>query len=189
MKRYRTTILIVGSLMAFGAVSSDAALAGSLLSGYGGPGQGNQALLGSALLNRPGGGSGSNGSGSNGASTSGTSSSTNATVGATAPNGSGSGSQSAPRGKRPSSHGSGGASAVPSGAQRGRSATNPRSIADVYTAAERNGSPPSAGTLGLSAADLLLILLTLGMLGLIGALSWRLARSRSAGGPRPESGG
>jgi hypothetical protein len=175
--------------MAFGAVSSDAALAGSLLSGYGGPGQGNQALLGSALLKRPGGGSGSNGSGSNSASTSGTSSSTSATLGGTASNGSGSVSRSATRGKPRRSHVSGGASAASSGTQPGRSATTPRSIADVYAAAERGGPAPSAGTLGLSGADLLLILLALGMLGLIGALSWTLARSRSTGGPRTESGG
>ncbi|HWX75639.1 MAG TPA: hypothetical protein VNZ05_10050 [Solirubrobacteraceae bacterium] len=38
-----------------------AAHAGPLLSGYGGPGQGNQAILGSTLLGGPGGGSGSGG--------------------------------------------------------------------------------------------------------------------------------
>ena len=56
MTRHRTIILIVGSLAAFAGASSDAALASSLLSGYGGPGQGNQALLGSAMLNGGGGG-------------------------------------------------------------------------------------------------------------------------------------
>jgi hypothetical protein len=58
------------SMVALVAVSSvagpSAASASPLLSGYGGPGQGNQAILGSALLNGPGGGGGSGG-GSSGA--------------------------------------------------------------------------------------------------------------------------
>jgi hypothetical protein len=82
----------------------------------------------------------------------------------------------------------GDASTRPRGARAGGSKTNTPSIADVYTAAER-GPAPSAGALGLSGADLLLILLALGMLGLIGALSWRLGRPRSTGAPRPEGGG
>jgi hypothetical protein len=177
--------------MAFGAVSSDAALAGSLLSGYGGPGQGNQELLGSALLHKPGGGSGSGGAGSSGSgsgsssSSAGTASPTIATNAAPS-NGQGSASRSTSRGKPRSSHLRGGAARS---AQPGRSSTSPPSIASVYDAAERGGPAPSAGALGLSGADLLLILLTLGMLALIGALSWRLARSRSTTGPRPEGGG
>lgn len=190
MNRHRTTILIVGSLMAFGAVSSDAALAGSLLSGYGGPGQGNQELLGSALLHKPGGGSGSGGSGSSGSASSSSSSSTGtasptAATSVAPSNGQRPASRSASRGKPRSSHLRGAATH----AQPGRSSTSTPSIAGVYDAAERGGPAPSAGTLGLSGADLLLILLVLGMLALIGALSWRLARSRSAGGPRPEGGG
>jgi hypothetical protein len=180
----------MGSLMAFGAVSSDAALAGSLLSGYGGPGQGNQAILGSALLNKPGGGSGSSGSGSSASSTStGTGYSTSVAAGGEPANGSGSASRAGTHGKPRSTHLRGVASADPRGGQAGRSATKPQSIADVYAAAERGAPAPSSGALGLSGADLVLILLALGMLGAIAVLSRRLARSHSTGGPRPEGGG
>ncbi len=58
-----TTILAV----AVSAALPAGAQAGSLLSGYGGPGQGSQAVLGSTLINGPGGGSGG-GAGSGSAS-------------------------------------------------------------------------------------------------------------------------
>lgn len=47
-------------------IGPSAALAGAnpLLSGYGGPGQGNQAILGSTFINGPSGGGGASGSGS-----------------------------------------------------------------------------------------------------------------------------
>ena len=58
MRSHRTTIFI-GAFCATLAVAAPApALASSLLSGYGGPGQGNQAILGSALVNGPRGGAG-----------------------------------------------------------------------------------------------------------------------------------
>ena len=52
---------VAAAWLALLAAAPAAALAGPLLSGYGGPGQGNQAILGSTLLGGPGGGS--NGSG------------------------------------------------------------------------------------------------------------------------------
>jgi hypothetical protein len=59
MKIQRKIIPAVALAMAIAAASSDAAAANPLLSGYGGPGQGSQAILGSALLNGPGAGGGS----------------------------------------------------------------------------------------------------------------------------------
>ncbi|MFI4991351.1 MAG: hypothetical protein ACHQHO_10630 [Solirubrobacterales bacterium] len=188
MTRHRTIILIVGWLVAFGTASSDAALASSLLSGYGGPGQGNQAILGSALLNRPGGGSGSSGSGS-GDSSSLASSPGGSTTSSEAAASSGTGSTT----RSAAGHEASGAQAsgAHGGSQAHRSATRPASppgIADVYAAAERNRSAPSTPALGLSGVDLLLIVLVLGMLALIGVLSRRLTRapapvsSRGAGG-------
>jgi hypothetical protein len=66
-------------VLALAAAMPAAAVASSLLSGYGGPGQGNQAILGAALVNGPRGGGGSGSS--SGSTTSGTS-------GAAAPTGS-----------------------------------------------------------------------------------------------------
>src|SRR4051812_5612016 len=66
MKSQRRPMLIA-ALLAAGALACApaGADAGSLLSGYGGPGQGSQALLGSALI---GGGGGSSSGGSGGGS-------------------------------------------------------------------------------------------------------------------------
>src|SRR5438876_10100556 len=54
----------LAAALALLALAPAAANAGPLLSGYGGPGQGNQAILGSTLLGGPGGGSSGAGAGS-----------------------------------------------------------------------------------------------------------------------------
>jgi hypothetical protein len=61
MKNHRMTIPALALLVTF-AASPGVAAASSLLSGYGGPGQGSQAILGSTLVNGPRGGGGSGGS-------------------------------------------------------------------------------------------------------------------------------
>jgi hypothetical protein len=140
----------------------------SLLSGYGGPGQGSQALLGSAMLNGSGGGSGS--AGASGSSTSST------VAAAAAPSGTG---QPAAASTRPRSHrhahGAAGASSQASAA-KGQT-LGPTRISDVYAAAERGGSAPSAALLGLSGTDFLLIVLVLCALGFMGVLTRRLTRA------------
>src|SRR5438309_8805588 len=65
------TIRMAGSTLAVGLASAWAAVpatahAGPLLSGYGGPGQGNQAILGSALVGGSSGGGGTSGGGGGG---------------------------------------------------------------------------------------------------------------------------
>ncbi len=160
-----------------------AALAGSLLSGYGGPGEGNQAILGSALLNgsgHRGGGGGSSG----GPSTGGGSTAGGSTAGSTTSSGSGVG-------------------AVPAGLASGRSSAKPdtgvRNItgrtgsskhgsnAQTYTGVTRpassEASAAGSGTLGLSGADVLYMLLALGALVFTGALTVRLARQPRVGRP------
>jgi hypothetical protein len=189
MKRHRTIILIVGLLAVLGTAPTDAALASSLLSGYGGPGQGNQAILGSALLNRPGGGSGSSGSGSGDSSSLASSAPSSTTASeAAASTGTGSSAQSGTGQEAPGT----GASEARSGSQARRSAApsaSPPSIADVYAAAERGRQAPSTPAFGLSGADLLLIVLVLGMLALIGVLSRRLTRLTPTAGSRPAGDG
>ena len=68
MNTHRKIIPIAALAMAFAAVAPASAPASPLLSGYGGPGQGTQAILGSTLLNGPSGGGGGAATGS-GAST------------------------------------------------------------------------------------------------------------------------
>jgi hypothetical protein len=185
MKRHRTIILIVGLLAVLGTAPTDAALASSLLSGYGGPGQGNQAILGSALLNRPGGGSGSSGSGSGDSSSLASSAGSSTTSSeAAASNGTGSSTQSGTGHKASGTR----ASEAHRGSQARRSASAP-SIADVYAAAERGRQVPSTPAFGLSGGDLLLIVLVLGMLALIGVLSRRQTRLTPAAGSRPAGDG
>ena len=133
------------------------AAASSLLSGYGGPGQGSQAILGSALLGGSSGGSGgSTGSSSDsfryGERHGGTESSATSPAGA---GGSTSGSTS-----------SGGASA-------GGVSAYPASSAELASSA---GAVQSE-TLGLSGDDLLYVLLALAAVAFTGVLTRQLART------------
>ncbi len=83
MKKHRTMICIGACAAAIGSVPAAPAFANSLLSGYGGPGQCNQAILGSALINGPGGnGGGSGGAGSGGSRSSGSAGGSTAAEGA-----------------------------------------------------------------------------------------------------------
>src|SRR5271163_4080247 len=55
MRSRRTITLTIASLMTLSAAFPVAAWAGPLLSGYGGPGQGSQAIIGGGLVNGGGG--------------------------------------------------------------------------------------------------------------------------------------
>src|SRR5581483_9313770 len=72
MRRQRlTTTIALLALGSFCALAPDASASSTLLSGYGGPGEGNQAILGSTVIGGSGGGhSGSGGGGSAGAGSS-----------------------------------------------------------------------------------------------------------------------
>ncbi|HEX8715292.1 MAG TPA: hypothetical protein VF706_06950 [Solirubrobacteraceae bacterium] len=191
MRSHRTTIFI-GAFCATLAVAAPVpAQASSLLSGYGGPGQGNQAILGSALVNGPrggGGGSGSSSSGSSGeaGSSQAAPSGEGATSGgATGGGGAGSGKGSSGKDK------SGGASAPRAGGQartgggataEGKSKTI--GAASFYPASERIPAGASNGTLGLSGGDLALIVLGFAALAFIGVLTGRIARAGAARGDR-----
>jgi hypothetical protein len=178
MKSHRTIIVIGGLLVALAAALPAPVLASSLLSGYGGPGQGNQAILGSALVN------GGRGGGSGGAS--GGSSSTNAGDGeassaangtGTSPSSSGSGASgggksgtaSAPKGRR-----EGGRRGTGKSGEEGTPAAD-RSAASFYPASERVPAGEGSGVLGLSGADLIYIILAVGVLAFMGVVTARLA--------------
>jgi hypothetical protein len=151
MTSHRTTLLTLASLMVMAAATMpSSASASPLLGGYGGPGEGDQTILSSALLNEPRGG-GSGGPSSRGGGT------RVASRRSEAPVGPGDGKQAV--------GGTGQAFSKPSG---------PDSIS------ERGAAAPSAvadsGMLGLSGADLLYVLLVLGALALTAVLTRRLTR-------------
>jgi hypothetical protein len=162
-----TSILLFAALVA--AAVPGTALANSLLSGYGGPGEGNQAILGSALLNAPKGGSGSGGS--------------SGSAGLSQTSGAQSGETSAPQ----STHGSsGGTKASARRRKEGARATKTpvRSTASqaeagtrvIYPAASREVTTGGSRALGLSGADFVYIILALGVLAVTGFLTVRLTR-------------
>jgi hypothetical protein len=176
MTSHRTISLTLTLLAALLSVAPSSAFAGPLLSGYGGPGEGNQAILGSTLIGGAGGGSGS--SGSDGSSSS-------AVVGAGAPPGQGNGALSGSHGNGSKTHGAGTRPA--GGGVRSRSGGRESSggTAHAYQVSSGGSTSQAPGgleALGLSDIDFLYLLLALGALGATGVLTRRLARTSS----RPE---
>jgi hypothetical protein len=162
MTRSRTiTTTVTLTLLAFALSAPAFAGANPLLSGYGGPGEGSQAILGSALLNGPSGGGGGS-----------------------------AGSVAAAAGGGLASAGAGGGLAAvsreaASAAGQGRGiadAARPASDTGSKTYVAASSSPASqaavagAPALGLSREDLLYILMALGALVVTGELTRRLAR-------------
>ncbi len=136
---------------------------GSLLSGYGGPGQGNQAILGATVIGGAAGGSGG-GSSSGGGSGSGAESST-------------SGATSTPNLAIKAS-GSGGHRSSSKAKTRNRQASG--SSAGAYQAPARLSANETASvgtpTLGISGTDLVYIVLAFAALLLTAAITGRLVR-------------
>lgn len=156
-----TTLTLLA--LALAAPAPAAATSSSLLSGYGGPGQGSQAILGSTLLGGSSGGSPGSGSGSYSATTSATS------TGSVPP---GTAAPTRPRARHTSRSGS--------GADRGgkSSAQGASAYPASDEAAASRASTHSPSSLGLSGADILHLLLALGALGLIAVATGALARQR-----------
>jgi hypothetical protein len=156
MKNHRTTAPIIVLLATLAAAAPAAASASPLLSGYGGPGVGNQAILGSALLNgggSTGGGSGPTGQGSGPAS----------------------GAASVPTVAANDTAGERVARRAPRGAApKGGGAKVSGVALSTYPASERGGAAPASGTLGLSGQDILFILLALLGLAFTGVFTRRL---------------
>ncbi|HEX4466919.1 MAG TPA: hypothetical protein VH025_07005 [Solirubrobacteraceae bacterium] len=147
-----------------GGVAPATATAGSLLSGYGGPGQGNQAIIGSALVGGPSGGGGSGGS-----------TGTGSTVGGGEAAG---GLLGAGSSGRSSSRKSTRGSQRTKGKHRGSDVKSAQPVA-----AASGAIPPAHGSagvatpaLGISAADLLYILLAAGALALTAGVTRQLTR-------------
>jgi hypothetical protein len=157
MISHRTILSILTSLMVMSTAMPSSVLAGPLLGGYGGPGEGNQAILGSALLNGPRGRAGAGLAGASGSAAS----VRVASRGSQAPVHPGDGKQTA--------------GAI------GQASGGPSS---PYPVSERGGAAQLAvadsGTLGLSGADLLYVLLALCVLAFTAGLTKRLTRITAA---------
>ena|ERR1700722_19964821 len=167
MSSRRTTIwigilLTVVLVALFSAVAS----ANPLLSGYGGPGQGDQAILGATLLNGPGAGGSSGSSGSGEAETE-TASALTATEPRPASPSKGSRETAKGHRKHVRSHPS---------APRKKAGTSKILPAGTSQTAFRLAPTSSGPTLGLSGADFLYILLTLAVLAFTGGITRQLAR-------------
>jgi hypothetical protein len=160
------------------ALTPTAAVASTLLSGYGGPGQGNQAILGATLLNGPSGGG--RGGGSNGGGSSGGGSSSSGEGNLAAPTTTGAqGSASSPR------H-TGSGSAGKHGAPRGGASASTLNARQAESGAARAYNVSAGGgsahpLLGLSRDDLLYVVLGLGVLAITGVLTRRLTGRKRAG--------
>ncbi len=169
------------------AVMTAAAAAGPLLGGYGGPGEGNQAILGSVLVGGAGGGGGSSSSGSSGsggsAGSTGSLSSSATGAGTSAGAGEAESSGSGQRGSTVGggTKGSGGqvAGRTSGSRDRGGKASGGALPADLVSPRDEAPQTASGGaqTLGLSAADLGYVLLALGVLAATGLITRRLART------------
>jgi hypothetical protein len=163
MTSHRTILMTLISLLAVSVAMTSSALAGPLLGGYGGPGEGNQAILGSTLVGNSGRGGGSSGGatgGSPGSSPSGLA---------------GSGGQSGHSNGAPTGSSGRGSS----GGRRGQTSGG---VARAYPVLSRQSAlqPASGGSaekLGVSGEDVAYIFLALGGLAFTGALTRWLART------------
>jgi hypothetical protein len=168
--KMRTVALGLAGSLAVALAAPLAAQAGPLLSGYGGPGQGNQAILGSTLIGGPGGGSGGSGGGPEAGTTA-------SAPGTPRANGlkSGAGTTHATSARGSSGRGAHGASAAGSAAQASGGELSERS----YRGFESAGG---SSALGLSAGEIVYIVLAAAALAFTGLLTRRLAGTRTAKG-------
>lgn len=187
MTSHRNIFFTFALLVVFATFAPSSALANSLLGGYGGPGEGNQAILGSALVGGAGGagggGSSSGSSGSSGGSIGSTGSSSSATVGGgTSAGVSEATSTGASEGGLTVSGGSRSAAGQVSHSQAGSGKTS-GGTARAYPLSSRDNDSQSTsggwGSLGVSAADLGYVLLALGALGVTGVVTSRLVQAPS----------
>ena len=169
MRSRRMITPAIVCIAALSAAMPAAAPASSLLSGYGGPGQGSQAILGSSLVNRPPGGGGSPPSGGSAhTGESATAAQGSLGTGAGTPTGSSAHGHPAKLG-RAGKRASGGVRGASSGG-------SPAHTASARDAAVRT-SAEGSDTLGVSGMDLLYILAALCALLLTGVLTKRIART------------
>jgi hypothetical protein len=170
MSRYRRTISMgVFAALALTCAAPASAYASPLLSGYGGPGQGSQAIIGSELLNGPpggGGGSAGPGAGSTSAASSSTAPGAGASVGGVTGAHRAAGQSRSPGTSTPMLRG-------PAG---NRTSVKAGSAYHYGLRSTTYGMGGGASTLGVSGADLLYLVLGVTVLLLTGVLTSQLTR-------------
>jgi hypothetical protein len=175
VRRHRI-IISTTVLLALSGVTVPVALGGPLLSGYGSPGEGSQAMIGATLVNGPHGGGGSGSSGGGGASTG----EGAVNLAAPAPLSSSSGSSAATRGasgsKSGSARGSGAARSSGSGASGAPTQNTDRTGFASYPRSERVVGAQTSFVSGVSGSDLVYALVALGCLLLTAFATMRLAK-------------
>lgn len=182
MKRHRTTLCTL-ALLVDGLVllPSTALASGPLLSGYGGPGTGAQAIIGATLLNGPGGGSSGRAPGSPGGG-SGSSSGGSASLASGSGNSGGSSSRSSSEvGGAPahtvSASGRGGDGRVVGRQRHGAGASTQLADAPSNTGFASTGAG-GVETSWFSGSDLLALALAAGVLALTAVATAMLAGTR-----------
>ena len=171
MTRNRTIWIAVTTALMLGvSVSAADASSSTLLSGYGGPGEGNQAIIGSTLIG--GGGSGSSGGSGSAAGKSSAPAPIALTTGTSSSPGKGSSHSGTKR------HSSG------SRTNKGAKHAGPSPVAPAARSLQAQSATASGGTgtLGLTGDDALYIVIGLCALVLIAALTARLAGRPGAAG-------
>lgn len=167
-----TLLALAGCCLFVPAVAS----AGSLLSGYGGPGQGSQEILGATLVNGPsGGGGGGGGGGPAGGEASGRGTGSGGGQGTSGGQGGGLTGRASGQGARRSSRGAeSGKHAATGGEASWANGFGAHGALSLRPASQPVGV--AAPALGLSDADLVYIFLILGALVATGVLTRQLAR-------------
>jgi hypothetical protein len=165
MTRQQATIKVSLALLALLLAAPATSHAAPLLSGYGGPGSGSQAILGSTLIGGSGGGGGSGGATTQGAGSAGVSS-----PGALAGSSAGSSSGSRPLRTHAARH----ATKKPGAPHAGAPAPS-----EAATGPLQRASDSATGgwrLAGLSSLDLLYAVIIIGFLAFAGILTGKLAR-------------
>jgi hypothetical protein len=167
MTRHQVTIEVLMATLALSLFAPAVGQAAPLLSGYGGPGSGSQAILGSTLVG--GGGDGSTGGGGGAATPP---SSSAGAGGEVSP--SSSGSSSNPR--RAPTHSSTRSSSQSAGGSRGAAPAPQETVATQTAQVAANASAGGWQLAGLSGLDLFYVLMIVALLALAGFFTGRLAR-------------
>jgi len=175
-RRHRGVTIVTAMLVSALAGSPGTALASSLLSGYGGPGEGSEAILGSTLVNGPPGGAGGGSAGAGGSPVSGI-------------RGSGRGPSASPTGERAGlsasrsagARGIGGRAQRTGGAGNDAAATGAGSSGTAFAGRAGDRDTVESEDLGLTTQDLIYALLVLAALAAVWALTVRVARAGADG--------
>jgi hypothetical protein len=160
MGRHRTITTAALAVLTLAVPVSSARASSTLLSGYGGPGQGNQALLGSTLIGGAGNGGGGGATSSQAASSSSSSSATSSQT-----------SLALPQPRKVAKHSTSGRASKPAASVTSKPAAAQQS---VVPAAHRSAA--GGGTLGLSGADAAYIAIALMVIALTALLTGRFTK-------------